>query len=100
MPQYGCEAWFPQIPVTTSQFNCEPVPIYPLGSCLVGVGTKGTKTDSPGGQTTLRNHVRMDWIPRVGMSTSGCSNYHCDGTNSTYLTLCISGCQWNMSEVS
>ena len=51
----------------------------------MGVGTKGTKPESSCGEITLRNHVRMDWIPRVGMSTSGCSNYHCDGTNSTYL---------------
>ena len=26
----------------------------------------------------------MEWIPLVGMRTSVCSNYHCDGTSSTY----------------
>ena len=51
VPQYGYEAWFPQIPVTTSQFNSGPVPIYPLDSSLVGVGTQGSKKDSTGGQT-------------------------------------------------
>ena len=84
VPQYDYAAWFSQIPVNTSQINSGPVPIYPLDSSLVGVGTKGAKPESPGGATTLRNHMSMDRIPRIGMSTNGCSNYHCDGTNTTH----------------
>ena len=51
VPEYDCAAWFSQNPVNTSQFKSGPVPIYPLDSSLVGVGTRGSTKESTGGQT-------------------------------------------------